>query len=95
MASMPTVSSAVGAAVLEELRSSDGNDFVLLLLQRLEAENPCLANFITHFALQQEDPLAVTMGALLTYRLIESQCEADTLNDEFLGGDPDCCDDPN
>lgn len=86
MQSLPRVSTEVGAAVLEELRTTEGNDYLIGLLQKLEETNPCLANFITHFALQQADPVAVTMGALLTYRLLESQREADDLNDQFLCG---------
>ncbi|MAE93831.1 MAG: hypothetical protein CL910_04160 [Deltaproteobacteria bacterium] len=80
---LPFVSEAVGAAVQEELKTSEGNDYVIKILERLQDENPCLANFITHYALHYDDPAAVTTGALLTYRLLESQLEADTMRRDF------------
>jgi len=80
---LPKVTEAVGASVLEELRRSGGNEYIVEILERLQDENSCLANFITHYALQHPDPAGVTTGALLTYRLLESQLDADRMKREF------------
>lgn len=68
-----------GQAICRELESSEDNSYVVALLSRLERENPCIAEFISRLAIQHEDPMAVTTAAVLVYRLLESQCEANAL----------------
>jgi len=70
----------VGHAVRAELERTAGNAYVAGLLERLERENPCVAEFVSQMALRHGDPIAVSTAALLVYRLLESQAEADGLN---------------
>lgn len=76
---LPVVTKETGFAVCRELEREEDNDFVTKLLARLEEENPCVAEFVSRLAVQHEDPVAITTAALLVYRLLESQAEADAL----------------
>jgi hypothetical protein len=77
------VTREVAAAVRAELLASSGNEYAVRILERLDRDNPELAAFIAIFAQTQENPVGVATGAVLTYRLLESQLEADGLNKSF------------
>ncbi|GIW73457.1 MAG: hypothetical protein KatS3mg102_2999 [Planctomycetota bacterium] len=79
VARLPRVTRETGYAVCRELEEHPGNDYVIRLLERLEEENPCVAEFVSRLAIQHDDPVAVSTAALLVYRLLESQLEADEL----------------
>jgi len=76
---LPRVTKETGYAVCRELEREDNNDYVIRLLERLEEENPCVAEFVSRLAIQNDDPAGISTAALLVYRLLESQAEADTL----------------
>jgi hypothetical protein len=80
---LPAVTRDVAAAIRAELLGSQGNDYAVGILQRLEQSNPELAQFIALFAQTQDNPAGVATGAVLVYRLLESQLESDELNREF------------
>ncbi len=79
MAGLPLVTKETGHQVCRELEREDNNDYVIAMLERLEAENPCVAEFVSRLAIQHDDPVGITTAALLVYRLLESQSEADAL----------------
>ncbi len=83
MARLPIVTQEVGYAVKAEMEQRPANEYVAMVLERLETENPCVAEFISHYALQHENPVAVSTAALLIYRLLESQLEADEMKEQF------------
>lgn len=83
MGRLPIVTQEVGFAIKAEMERENGNDYVTRLLERIEAENPCVAEFISQIALQHDDPVAVSTAALLVYRLLESQMEADEMKEKF------------
>jgi phosphohistidine phosphatase SixA len=74
------VTKETGYAVCRELEQEEENGYVIRLLERLEEENPCVAEFVSRLAIQHEDPVGISTAALLVYRLLESQAEADNLN---------------
>lgn len=76
---LPRVTRETGYAVCRELEQEDNNDYIIAMLARLEAENPCVAEFVSRLAIQHDDPVGITTAALLVYRLLESQAEADDL----------------
>jgi hypothetical protein len=80
---LPAVTREVAAAVRAELLASEGNDYAVGILQRLEKDNPELAQFIAVFSQTQANPAGVATSAVLVYRLLESQLDADGLNREF------------
>ena len=77
---LPRVTKETGYAVCRELDRDDNNEYVIALLKRLESENPCVAEFVSRLAIQHEDPVGISTAALLVYRLLESQAEADALS---------------
>ncbi len=79
-ANLPIVTKETGFAVCRELEQEEENGYVIRLLERLEEENPCVAEFVSRLAIQHEDPVGISTAALLVYRLLESQAEADNLN---------------
>lgn len=76
---LPRVTKETGYAVCRELERADNNDYVIHLLERLEEENPCIAEFVSRLSINHEDPVGISTAALLVYRLLESQAEADSL----------------
>ena len=77
---LPKVTKETGFAVCRELEQESDNNYVIRLLERLEDENPCVAEFVSRLAIQHDDPVGISTAALLVYRLLESQAEADSLN---------------
>ena len=80
---LPTVTRDVAAAIRAELLASEGNEYAAAILQRLEQDNPELAQFIAVFAQTQANPVGVATGSVLTYRLLESQMDADGMRKDF------------
>ena len=83
---LPRVTKETGYAVCRELEREDNNDYVIRILERLEEENPCVAEFVSRLAIQHEDPVAISSAAVLVYRLLESQADADALRRELDPG---------
>lgn len=83
---LPTVTKETGFAVCRELERADNNDYVIQLLERLEEQNPCVAEFVSRLAIQHDDPVGITTSAMLVYRLLESQAEADALRQQIDPG---------
>lgn len=79
MTLLPRVTRETGFAVCRELEQEDNNDYIIAMLARLERVNPCVAEFVSRLAIQHDDPVGITTAALLVYRLLESQAEADDL----------------
>jgi len=80
---LPVVTKDTGYAVSRELESQDDNSYIVAMLARLENENPCVAEFISRLAIQHQDPIGVSTAALLVYRLLESQTEANNLREQL------------
>jgi hypothetical protein len=80
---LPVVTKETGLSVCRELEREEDNDFIVRLLERLEAENPCVAEFVSRLAIQHEDPVAISTAALLVYRLLESQAESNALGEQI------------
>ena len=81
---LPKVTMATGHSVLGELMGRDGGRSVRELLERLKKTNPCVARFIHQLANRHKDTAEVYAAALVVYRLIESQEEADRMSEEFI-----------
>lgn len=80
---LPVVTKDTGYAVCRELESEDDNAYIVRMLERLEKENPCVAEFISRLSIQHQDPVAVSTAALLVYRLLESQSESNALSEQL------------
>ena len=84
---LPVVSIETGNAILRELRGDSGGEQVHELLSRLEESNPCIARFINQLSARNPESAEIYAAALIVYRLLESQDEADRLKEEFLWED--------
>lgn len=82
-AKIPKVTPDTGYAVCAEMEKEEGNEYVVRLFERIEQENPCVAQFISRLAMQHSDPVGVSTSAILVYRLLESQIESDVLKAAF------------
>ncbi|MEK7089358.1 MAG: hypothetical protein AAB920_00905 [Patescibacteria group bacterium] len=81
---LPIVKEEIGFTIQEEFRNSEGSDYICETLERMGKENPCIANFIAAYSLQfKEEILPIMTCAVLVYRLLESQAEADSMEKEF------------
>lgn len=80
---LPVVTKETGSAVAREIEREENNDYIIRMLERLERENPCVAEFVSRLAIQHEDPVAISTAALLVYRLLESQTEANSLREQL------------
>jgi CBS domain-containing protein len=83
---LPRVTKETGYAVCRELEREDNNEYVIRMLERLERENPCVAEFVSRLAIQNDDPVGIATASLLVYRLLESQSEADALRRQLSPG---------
>jgi phosphohistidine phosphatase SixA len=83
MKRLPVVTKETGFAVCRELEREEDNDFIVRLLERLEEQNPCVAEFVSRLAVQHEDPVGISTAALLVYRLLEMQAESNALTDQM------------
>ena len=79
MRRLPRETKETGYAVCRELEQAEDNDYIIQLLERLEEDNPCIAEFVSRLAIQHEDPVGIATSALLVYRLLESQLDANEL----------------
>lgn len=80
---LPKVTKETGFAVCRELEQEADNNYIIGLLEKLEEENPCVAEFVSRLAIQHEDPVGISTAALLVYRLLESQAEAEELKEQL------------
>lgn len=81
---LPIVKEEIGFAIQEEFRKSVDGDYICETLERMGKENPCVANFIAAYSLQFEEAILPVMAcAVLVYRLLESQAEADAMEKDF------------
>jgi len=82
---LPVVTESIGSAVQAELLQQEG--YITEMLKRLQEDNPCIANFISQVAMHSSSEKRVQQQiaycGLLVYRLLESQAEADKMNQEF------------
>lgn len=83
MGELPVVTKETGYAVCREIEKDEDNSYLVHMLERLETENPCVAEFVSRLAIQHEDPVGVSTAALLVYRLLESQSESNALREQL------------
>ena len=84
---LPIISQEVGNSITAEILQTNGDKYMLDLLQRLGVEdNPGIANYVNIMMMQAKIPdtrEAILYAALGVYRLLESQAEADKMNREL------------
>ena len=78
---LPVVKVEIGASLRRDMRGKSDQVYATTVLERLMRENPCIADFVAEYAMAPGtlDPVGVIVAAVLVYRLLESQQEADDL----------------
>lgn len=85
--SLPKVKNEIYASLYEEVKEliPKGGDeqYVKVQLKRIKRNNPAIAKWIIQYAKKYSNNLEILYGAIITYRLLESQAEADDMNSLF------------
>jgi hypothetical protein len=80
---LPVVQPDTCFSVEQECLNIDDSQFVRKLYKKIKDKNPVVAMWIKNWAKKTIDPKGAAICALITYRLLESQEEADYLNELF------------
>lgn len=80
---MPIVQPEVCFSLEDECRNVSDAETVKRLYKKVKKENPIVAMWIKNWAKQSKDRISSMACALITYRLIQSQIEADMMNRSF------------
>ena len=82
---LPVIHEDVAKPLQKELLETEANEYMIASLRELQKKNPLAANFISQFAMTTKEPVEVAYAALVLYKLLEGQAEANSLA-EKLGG---------
>ena len=78
---LPKIKPEIISSVIRDYERD--NLYFANLTQRLTNENPCILQFIDEMSDMSNNPKYVLETSLLVYRLLESQAEADKLNEDY------------
>lgn len=82
--SLPYVDPGVAASVAHSMEGIDEEDYIRDRLEFLDMSNPTVAQSVRRYVEGCKPKVRnnVAMAALITYQLLESQVEANQLNDD-------------
>ena len=80
---LPVVQPETCFSVEHEIENFDDKVFIRRMLKRVMSKNPILGLWVKQYAKSSKDPKSTMICALVLYRLLESQEEADYMNDNF------------
>lgn len=80
---LPVVKPEIGGSLQREIVDKCDVEYVKKQLKRLDIDNPTIAKFIRDFSKTTKDRVGVAFCSLLVYRMLESQAEANRMNEEF------------
>lgn len=81
---LPVVKPEITASIEREVCDISDSTFIKKHLKRIRANNPTVAEFISRFAKETEDPVASAFCGILVYRLLESQAECNQMENELM-----------
>jgi hypothetical protein len=85
---LPVVKPAVAGPLEQDMNGVESEiEYIKQHLKRLDVENPVISFFIRNFAKSTNDKRGAATCALMVYRLLESQAEANRMNFEFQAED--------
>lgn len=85
---LPKVSPDIGLALQREIEDAGSeHDYIIEIIKRLNKENPAINTFLSKATEQFKSVPEVRTEAMkigyFVYRLLESQAQADKMNEEF------------
>jgi hypothetical protein len=82
---LPFVTEEVGYSIAKDM-CNDDEKYVIEELQKIQDENPVVANFIFKWIKinkKKEARINVAFCVIIVYKMLRSQAEADRMNEEF------------
>lgn len=76
---IPTIQEDVAKPLQKELLETEETEYMVAAIRDLQKKNPLAANFISQFAMSTKEPVSVAYCALILYKLLEGQAEANAL----------------
>lgn len=80
---LPVVNPNVGYSLSRQLMQVDDEPYMEEELERIDATNPAISMWIRKYAERTEDPMGAMFCALLVYKMLESQAEANKMSEEI------------
>lgn len=80
---LPIVKPEISASLEREVWRHEDDFYIFSQLLRLDEENPIVGQWIRRFMKTTDDPIGSAMCAIITYRMLESQSEANMMNLEY------------
>lgn len=81
--SIPIVKPETCFALEKECKNLDDKEIVKKLMKKVQKENPVVATWIKRWAKHTKDHHGAMVCALIAYRMLESQSQADILNEFY------------
>lgn len=83
MNSLPVVNSQVCFSLEQSLSKKTDKQYLKEQIEKIEKNNPVIAEFIKRYSKTTLEPINVMFGIVMVYNLLESQAEANLLNELF------------
>jgi len=80
---LPIVDAEVGFSLAKTVGEAGDSEFMKSELQRINRENPTVANFIKRWSQLSECPTHTKFCGILVYKLLRSQAEADRMMEDL------------
>lgn len=80
---LPKVDPSIGGSLEHEIKDKDDIQYIKMQMKRINAQNPVIAKFILEFSKLTKDRKGAAFCAILIYRMLESQAEADKMLEDF------------
>lgn len=84
---LPIVDSEVGFSLAKHVGEKGDADFIKTELQKMDKENPTVANFIRKWSLLGGCQTHTKFCGILVYKLLRSQAEANRMEEDLNLGD--------
>ena len=81
---LPVVKPEITASIEREVCDVTDSHFIKKNLKKIRENNPTVAEFISRFSKETEDPVASAFCGILVYRLLESQAECNQMENELM-----------
>jgi hypothetical protein len=79
---LPVVKPEICYSLEHEVIGQFDVEYVKSFLKKLDSDNPTIAQFIRRFSKTTEDRMGAIFCGLIVYRMLESQAEANEMNQE-------------
>ena len=79
---LPVVKPAISGPLDHEISNKHDEEYLEEQLSRIDEQNPMISEWIRNFSESTEDSMGAAFCALIVYRMLESQAEANQMTFE-------------